>query len=511
MRRELAFVFIAAVALYPGTARYGFVQDDRAIIVSNPSAHSIPVAIRAFDAPYWPRESNAGLYRPVTILTYAIDWTIGGGRPSWLHIMNALWHGLVTVLFVAVLARWLPTLAAAGAGLVFAWHPVHVEAVANLVGRAELLVAAGILGAVLAARRRWWIAALLCAAFAMFSKEHGVVVGVVILLDKWLQSEDGAPYPSGFWVALGLLTLGYLAVWFAVGWAGENDAAAVFYGRGELGRLAVALPAVLRASLLLFWPGSLSSDYSPRVIPAYTGVSLAALLGLCIVVIVPLLVFWCRPPRRAPAISFAAGIASLSYLPTANLLFASGIVLAERNLYLTVALPAAIVGFGFAWLERQQRLRPAVLGVALIALVLGTRSLLRLPAWRDNRAQLLTLLVEHPESYLGHASAAAVLAGRGDTAGARRQYQLADSLFPGDPYLDAAHAIFLLGIGDTATAAPLIDRIRIRSAGVADRAGLRARFLFELRRGDRAGALAVRDTAHVRFPADSVWYLNYLQ
>jgi len=61
--------------------------------------------------------------------------------------MNALWHGLATVLLVMLLGRWLPPLGAAAAGLVFAWHPVHVEAVASLVGRAELLVAVGILGA----------------------------------------------------------------------------------------------------------------------------------------------------------------------------------------------------------------------------------------------------------------------------------------------------------------------------------------------------------------------------
>ncbi len=511
MKRELIVVFVVAVALYLPTARYGLVQDDRAIIASNPAAHSIRTALTAFDEPYWPRESNAGLYRPMTILSYAIDWSISGGRSAWLHIMNAVWHGLATVLLVAVFARWLPPLAAAAGGLVFAWHPVHVEAVANLVGRAELLVAAGILGAVLAVRRRWWIAALVCAAFAMLSKEHGVIAGVVILLDQWLQTPDEPPthYPVWFWIALILVTMGYLAVWFSVGWAGENDAAAVFYGRDAFGRLAVALPAVLRASVLLFWPLSLSSDYNPRVIPAYTGLSFAAVVGFLIIIAVPYLVFSCR--RRAPAISFASGLAALAYVPTANLLFASGIVLAERNLYLAVALPAALVGSGFAWLERQQRLRWAIVALSLVAVACGTRSLLRLPAWRDNRAQLLTQLIEHPESYLSHASAAAVLAGTGDTAGARQQYHLADSLFPGDPYLDASHAIFLLGVGDTAGAAPLIARIRERSHGVADRAGLRARFLFELRRGDHAGALAVRDTARLRFPGDEAWYLRFSQ
>src|SRR5256714_7429671 len=108
MRRELVLVLVAAVVLYLPTAQYGFVQGDRAIIAGNPAAHSIGAALAAFDEPYWPRESGAGLYRPMTILSYAIDWTISGGRPGWLHILNALWHGLATVLLVAVLARWLP-------------------------------------------------------------------------------------------------------------------------------------------------------------------------------------------------------------------------------------------------------------------------------------------------------------------------------------------------------------------------------------------------------------------
>src|SRR5258705_7439753 len=375
MRREWLLVFVAAVVLYLPTVRYGVVQDDRAIIASNPAAHSIGAALRAFDDPYWPRETGAGLYRPLTILSYAVGWTISGGRPGWLHVMNALWHGLATVLLMMLLGRWLPTLGAAAAGLVFAWHPVHVEAVASLVGRAELLTAVGILGAVLAARRGRWALAVLCAAFAMLSKEHGVIVGVVILLDKWLdqtpplsqreRGTGGEDYPTGFWIALGVVTIGFLAAWFAVGWAGENDAAAVFYDRGTWGRLAIALPAALRAALVLIWPASLSVDYNPQVLPARDGISIPAVPGLWVVVGIPALALWCR--RRAPAISFGAGIAALSCLPTANLFFPAGVVLAERNLYLAVALPAVFVGWGATRLAARPGLRPAALAGGVVA------------------------------------------------------------------------------------------------------------------------------------------------
>jgi len=76
--KPAALAFIAAVLLYLPTAEYGIVQDDRAIIAANPAAHGIGAALRAFDEPYWPPESGAGLYRPVTILSYAVDWTLSG-------------------------------------------------------------------------------------------------------------------------------------------------------------------------------------------------------------------------------------------------------------------------------------------------------------------------------------------------------------------------------------------------------------------------------------------------
>jgi hypothetical protein len=507
--RVMGLVFVAAVLVYLPAARYGFVQDDRAIIVSNPAVQSLGAAVRAFDDPYWPRESGAGLYRPLTVLTYALDWKLSGGSPGWFHVMNALWHGLATLLFALVLARWLSPIAAAAAALVFAWHPVHVEAVANVVGRAELLAACGIFGSVLAARRGRWALAVLCAALGMLSKEHGVIAGVVILIDYWLCSHPPVPetrwgqWSGAFWLALVLVSVGYLAVFASIGIAGANAPAAVFIGRDSWGRLAVALPAVLRAAVLLVWPVSLSSDYSPQVIPAYVGLSVAAVFGCLIVVAVPALVFFCR--RHAPAIALSAAIAALSFLPASNLLFAGGVVLAERKLYL------AIIATGVAWLVERRGSRPALAAAATVALACATMALLRLPAWRDNRAQLLTLLSEHPESYLGHASAAAVLAGRGDNAGARDQYRVADSLFSGDPYLDAAHAIFLLELGDTAAARPLIARLRARSDSGVNRAGLRAQFLFDWRRGDRAAARAIADSARRRFPADDMWYRTYLQ
>jgi hypothetical protein len=294
-----------------------------------------------------------------------------------------------------------------------------------------------------------------------------------------------------------------MAVWISIGGTATGDVAPPLIGATAGERIAMALPAVLRAAQLLVWPATLASDYNPQVIPYRTGFSLAALGGAVVVAFVLWLVWWGR--RRSPAVSFAAAFAALTYLPTSNLLFPSGVLLAERALYLAVLIVAVPAGIALGALAALRGVRPAAVALALLAAALGGRSLARLPAWADNRAALLTLLADHPESYRAHASAGAVLGGMGDTAGARRELALADSLFPGDPELAAARAFFLLNLGDTVGVAELVARARERRPYGA--VALRGQFLIAVARFDTASARAVADTALLWRPTERSWYL----
>lgn len=502
LSRALPFLFAVTVLLYLPTVQFSYVQDDRAIVVANPAAHGVGAALRAFDQPYWPLPSEAGLYRPMAVLSLAADWSISGGRAWWPHLANALWHGLASVLVVLVLVRWLPQLAAVAAGFVFAVHPVHVEAVANIVARNELLAAVGIFTALLAARRRWWIACVGCASVAMLSKESGVIVGGVILLDDWLRPKEQSAYPRWLYGLLGMATIGFLVLWLQIGRSATADVAAPFFGAGFGHRLAMALPALTRAAGLLVWPASLSVDYSPQVIPYRTSVSIAAIVGAGIAILVVMGGFAAR--HRAPALCFAALTAALAYLPTSNLLFPVGIVMAERNLYVPILLPATLVGAGIAWaLARWERPRILV-PIALVLGALAARSLYRLPAWKDNRAFLLTLLAERPESYRGQQSAAAVFAGMGRTAEARAAYAQADSLFGRDPHLQAAYAYYLVGLGDTIKAAPLAREARRRLP--RERVAMRVEYLLARVRREPERARALKDSAQHWFPFERAWY-----
>jgi hypothetical protein len=264
----------------------------------------------------------------------------------------------------------------------------------------------------------------------------------------------------------------------------------------------MALPAALRAAGLLVWPASLSADYSPQVIAYRTSLGGAAALGALVVMGVLGLGLAMR--RRSPAVAFAALTAALAYLPTSNFLFPSGIVLAERDLYVPVLLPAALFGAGVAWAQAHWP-RPGVLlatGGTLVAL--AGRSVERLPAWRDNRAFLLTLLAEHPESYRGQRSTAGVLAAMGRPADARAAFARADSLFGRDPHLNADYAFFLMGQGDTAAAARLVRRAR--EALPRERVAMRVEYLLARARGRPELAAAVADTAGGWFPHERAWY-----
>ena len=81
-------------------------------------------------------------FRPLCTATFKLNHLLAGFQPFSFHLFNVLLHALATCLFVVLADVILPTQASVViSGILFATHPVHVEAVAGLVGRADLLAA----------------------------------------------------------------------------------------------------------------------------------------------------------------------------------------------------------------------------------------------------------------------------------------------------------------------------------------------------------------------------------
>ncbi|HYV19054.1 MAG TPA: tetratricopeptide repeat protein [Verrucomicrobiae bacterium] len=406
-RRAAPFLAaLAAFLLHLPALRNDFVFDDRGVLLQNPLLADVRSAPRLLSAPYWNAPGlTGGLYRPATTLTFALDRALAGGfRSSWFHATNILWHAVVTGLLVLLAMQLaLPLWAALLAGLLFAVHPVHVEAIAGVVGRAELIAAAGILAALLCAaqaRRRDGRPGTLAAAgaivfglIALLAKESAFVLPAIV----WLYDRAfPAPRPlRGRTLMIGGIAVLALALGLrahALGGFGsapipfvDNPAASA---GPVLGRIA-ALSVVPRMARLLVWPHPLSADYSYAQLPVppgafNPGVLLGTLIALGVVAAGVLAL------RRRPALGFSLLLIPVSLLLTCNLIVFIGTLLAERLLYLPsagVCLAAAVLAADAASGRGAARrgLRAGVVALVAGALALGAwLSVARLADWRDD-------------------------------------------------------------------------------------------------------------------------------
>ncbi len=459
--RRAAFVAgVVACLVFANASCNRWAVDDIPVVRDNPAAHSIGAALDAAFSPYWPAtpdESSAGLYRPAAVVSYAVDWTVSGGRPWWFHVVNVLLHGVVTALVVVVAGVWLPPVGALVTGLLFAVHPVHVEAVANVVGRAEILAALGLLTAVLTARRYrraahrgtarlWFLTTMAAVAFALLSKESAVVAVVFLALDHLLDEEPSHRPMAQLYIAVVGLTVGWFFLWRAVaGVYVTATVAANFRGLSAGGRIATMLPVQLDVVRLLTWPLQLSHDYNPQLVPQRTAFGVSALLGLMTSGAV--LVLGASCVRRAPAIAFGILAAAVTYAPTSNLVFGSGIALAERTLYLAVLAPALVAGWLTVWSLRLRHRRVMILAAAALAMVYVGRTVTRTPFWRDTRTTVIEGVIQHPESFRNRIRVGRISELTGDSALALAEYLIAGELFDHEPLIANLSVPLALAMG----------------------------------------------------------------
>ncbi|MFC2172736.1 phospholipid carrier-dependent glycosyltransferase, partial [Acidobacteriota bacterium] len=181
-------VFALAFLIYLPTLTSTWVHDDIRIVRDNPIVQELSPK-RIFASDYWAPYRTRGLYRPLSILSLGLNRSVLGKDPVGYHLVNAFLHALVSAL-VALLAWRLGAdrLASCLAGLIFAAHPVHIEAVSPVVGRSELLAALFVLLCLVFSfpcnRQRfevlWHAVAGLCLLLALLSKENAVA-GLLIV------------------------------------------------------------------------------------------------------------------------------------------------------------------------------------------------------------------------------------------------------------------------------------------------------------------------------------------
>ena len=371
------------------------------------------------------------------------------------HLANLLLYGLVCLAVYRLARSLLGSVGGWWAAALFAVHPVHVEAVANSVGQSELWAALAVVSAVgyyVGVRRRRAIEASdVAAVTAMYVagclfKEHAIVLPALLFAAEVtvLGSTAGALVRRSdarlLYMALGLSAALYLGVHSHVVSTLTGDRPNIaFRGMSYGNRVLTMLGVVPEWIRLLLLPIRLKVEYLPQEVrladsfgwPQAGGGVL--LLGVAVAA--------ARFRRTRPEVTFAVLWTAVALLPVSNLLVPSGVLLAERTLFLPSVGAALAMGAGAAWIAKRAAswsgaARRAVAGLGAVILMAGiARSAVRAPVWRNNRSFFDQMLVDSPRSYRSHWVHALRLFDARDTEGGDREFATALALFPDDPEL----------------------------------------------------------------------------
>jgi tetratricopeptide (TPR) repeat protein len=369
---------LLAAALYVPALQYGWVWDDSLLVATQGAGGA-----------------GAEGFRPLASLLYRLEWAVGYGTPIFSHLTSLLLHAGATWLFFTLAlhlgaASWIAFAAAA----LFAAHPIHVEAVAYVSGRPDLLATVLVLASLLLARTRelcspegcrsWKIwPAYLALVAALLSDEVAIVAPLLLMaLDRW--GPDPVPWRqrrvhyAGFFA----IVLVYLLVRFASGGAdapagsahdvsGVDPAARPWAPLMNFFELLAAMlvPYPLHAMRTL--TAAEAASWTARIAP------FAALLVIALLV---------RIRRRDPLARVGAAFLLLPMIPAIPFSPFAGSFAEDRAAYLPSVGFALLAASLLTWVAevvpRPRRLAPAV-GLALAALAaFGT--FLRLPTWSEN-------------------------------------------------------------------------------------------------------------------------------
>ena len=439
-------VLLVAVGTYGNSVLNGFAYDDNTIIEGNPVVTEGRV-VDALSSSYWPQVvAGAGLYRPVTLSSFTLEWRLWNGHPAGFHLVNVVVHVAVSLLVFLLILEVSATLPALVGAALFAAHPVHSEAVANVVGRAELYSALFVVGACLLFWRDrglapFWRAARLLGVGAFYvmglgSKEMAATLPALLVLLALARNDDERVTDRvrtdlPVFLLTGALLVAFLGVRFLMlGSVTGEVPSPTLVGLSAGQRILTFLAVFPQYFRLLVFPLDLVADYAPAVLfPALTW-GPDVILGLLVILGATAAAIYFWPRERLVALGIVwFGIA---ILPVTNLLIPTGVLLAERTLYLPSVGLAFVVAGAVSWVDREHRTSLGMCLVAAGVLCAGlmVRTALRNPSWSSTFAMLTVIGEEHPESFLAVKARAQGLDLVGEYEEADRYYKTALELAP---------------------------------------------------------------------------------
>jgi tetratricopeptide (TPR) repeat protein len=458
----VALIVLTLLAYIPAM-RGGFVWDDDAYVTKNPLL-TAPDGLRRI----WFSLDSPSQYFPLVYTTFRFEHAIWGLDPLGYHIVNVLLHA-INALLVWTLLRRLSIPGAWLAGAIFALHPVHVESVAWITERKNVLSTLFYLLAILAWLRftakstvhpwRHYGLAIGLYALALLAKTMACTLPAALVLVLWLQKEkvDRRRWAQVTPFVLMGLAMGLVSIWWE---KHHQGTAGPEFALVPMQRILIASRALWFYLGKLVWPSRLTFSY-PRWEIDPSEAAQYVWLAACLVAAAALW-HWRRAIGRgtiAGLVFFAAALAPmLGFISLYTFRYS---FVADHYQYVAsiglIAIAASIIA-GFV---KQNRVRAAVSLILLV--LLGSLTWRQGYAYRDAETLWRDTIAKNPTSWMAHNDLGIVLADQGRLDEAMAEYKKALRIKP-----DHANAMINLGAA-MQTQGKLGDAIRWYSKALRGR------------------------------------------
>lgn len=422
-----AMLILAVLSTLPylQSLEYGYILDDQIVITGNQftqkGVSGIGDILRTESMTgYFGEQKDlvAGArYRPLSIVTFAIEHEISPNDPMIGHAGNILFYVLCCLLLYRVLLLWFPLTSNQywwwsvpfAAGLFYALHPVHTEVVANIKGRDEIMTFIGALGAIwfsmrwLADRKPIWLALSGVSFFlGLLSKENAITFLAVIPAGMyWFTQARGKDYGRVMIPILAAAVIYLIIRYNVIGYflsSGKEITDLMnnpFVGMRPDQKIATILYTLGLYLKLLIFPLQLSHDYYPYAIPIMNWTDWQVWLSLLAYGGLTGILVWGYKKKNVPSFTVFFYLATLSIV--SNIVFPVGTFMNERFIFIssaafTLAVAWILVDRLPVWMGKK---RGVALGLIVASLLVGgyfARTYTRVPVWENamtlNRAAI---------------------------------------------------------------------------------------------------------------------------
>ena len=361
---------------------------------------------------------NTSYYRPLTYVTFLLDYHLWKLDPFWYTLENVLLHAIVTLLFYLLIAgAFGDNTLALFSSLLFAVHPAVTEPV-NFIsgGRNTMLCTALSLGSLLlllhsgSGRRRRVIFSLILFFLALLSKEQAITLPLFLLAVTVLLTSGEFRANASSLAGIFTVTAIYLFLRSHI----LGSVASQFDITMSYEKAGMVLLSLFEYFRIMLYPLNLNIEYMTEPLPLLSLKSAAAVGGMAALIYIAI-------RRNMPVpLRISAIWLVLGFLPISNIIPIPSAPLADRYIYFPMLGICLAVGYAVNYLYQKKQV--PVLSVFLICIMmLGTLTHARNNVWENEESLWTDVVMKSPEKAVGYYNLGVIYKDKGDKERAIQQ------------------------------------------------------------------------------------------